>query len=61
MLGGCIYQFSHQGTSFFVDEVGWELPLFHVSNAMYIRCRSGHRYKFGEFNFGYQRQGVAFL
>ena len=49
MLGGCIYQFSRQGTGFFIDEVGWKLPFLWISNAMYIRCRSSYRYKTGEF------------
>lgn len=54
MLGGCIHQFFHQGSSILIDQVGWNLLLLQVSNAMYIRCRSSQRYKLGEFCFSYQ-------
>ncbi|KAF8551162.1 hypothetical protein OG21DRAFT_1513135 [Imleria badia] len=46
ILGGCIYQFSHQGSSIFVDQVGWKLPLLQISNAIYVRSRSNHRYRY---------------
>ncbi|KAF8129878.1 hypothetical protein EV363DRAFT_1219731 [Boletus edulis] len=45
MLGNCIYRFSYQGSSI-LDQVGWKLPLLHISNGLYIRCWSNQRYKY---------------